>query len=446
MKRILFLVVALLLLFTLAGCDDESDKPAIKDEIGEIEEEANEEAPVEVPEEEVKPEAFYTGVVCQLPSSGTSPFTALKTDGTYDKLGERGVYGYPETTDDGKYVFFRQSVDGVERLFVMTPNERPFELAGNASDFILDDAGKWVAARCKDGFYFATDFTKPCEKIVDMDSVKSILVSEDGKKATLLDDEKNLYFVDIESKTYALIDSSVEFVIKRICENLVYYAKEDGLYEYKNASSAFVSDWWLSTDFPEIFATGTERERSYHYINSDGTVFDIEDEISVSSYTKMSKNNKYFVTGSGKTLYRYEVTPTGLINKTELLGNGITIYNINNDGVVLACSSKDQSFGIFENGEYKKLSDGMLLVNHMGYSSCVHFGNGCVYFLNDGVLYRYTFGGEVEVLAENVYSIAANGDYCYYTANYNKSSQKGDVYAVGSEEAADDAVMYIFAR
>lgn len=442
MKRMLYLLTAVFLSFSLVSCDD-AKKTLSENSVGEIK---NEETPVETPEEEIKSEVFYTGVVCQLPSSGTYPFTALKTDGTYDKLGEKGVYGYPEITDDGKYVFFRQSIDRIERLFVMTPDERPFELVQNASAFTLDKEGKWVAVRCKDGFYFATDFTKPCEKIVDMDSILSFLVSEDGKKATIIDSDNNLYFVDIPSKTSVLVDSSVEFVIKKICDNLVYYAKEEGLYEYKNGTSTFVSDWWLSTDFPEIFATGTERERDYHYINSDGTTFDIEDEVSISSYTKMSRNNKYLVSGSGKTLYRYEVTPTGLINKTELHGNGITIYSINNDGVVLACSSKDQSFGIFEEGEYKKLSDGMLLINHMGYSSCVHFGNDCVYFSKDNVLYKYTFGGEVETLKEDIYSIAANGDYCYYTANYDKSASRGDLYAVGQEEMLDDRIMYVFAR
>ena len=160
----------------------------------------------------------------------------------------------------------------------------------------------------------------------------------------------------------------------------------------------------------------------------------------------MSRNNKYLVSGSGKTLYIYEVTPTGLINKTELHGNGITIYNINNDGVVLACSSKDQDFGIFENGEYKHLSDGMLLINKMGYSSCVHYGNNCVYFSKDIVLYKYTFGGEIETLKEDIYSFAANGDFCYYTANYDKSAERGDLYAVGTEEMVDDRIMYVFVR
>ena len=97
-------------------------------------------------------------------------------------------------------------------------------------------------------------------------------------------------------------------------------------------------------------------------------------------------------------------------------------------------------------GEYKKLSDGMLLINHTGYSSCVHFGNNSVYFLYNGVLSKYTFGGEVEVLKEDVYSIAASGDFCYYTANYNKNSEKGDLYVVGKDAMIDDAIMYVFKR
>ena len=446
MKRIIYLILALLLVLSFAGCDDGEKAPSntpVSENVGEIK---NDDATVEKPEEEIKPEVFYTGVVCQLPSNGTYPFTALKTDGTYDKLGEKGVYGYPEITDDGKFVFFRQSIERIERLFVMTPDSRPFELAQNAKAFTLEKSGKWVAVRCEDGFYFTTDFTKPCEKIVEMDSITNLLVSDDGKKATLVNDEGTLYFVDIPSKTFVTVDTGVEFVIKKICENLFYYAKEDGLYEYKNGTSTFISEWWLSTDFPEIFATGTERDRTYHYINSDGTTFEIDDDVSISSYTKMSRNNKYLVSGSGKTLYRYEVTPTGLINKTELHGNGITIYNINNDGVVLACSSKDQDFGIFENGEYKHLSDGMLLINKMGYSSCVHYGNNCVYFSKDIVLYKYTFGGEIETLKEDIYSFAANGDFCYYTANYDKSAERGDLYAVGTEEMVDDRIMYVFVR
>lgn len=446
MKRIIYLLVALLLVFTLAGCDNGDAAPE-KDKAGETVGEVlgGEDTPDE-PKEEIKPEVFYTGIVCQLPSGGSYPFTALKTDGTYDKMGDSGVYGYPEVTDDGKYVFFRQSIDRIERLFVMMPNEKPFELAMDAKAFTLDDAGRWVAVRCKDGFYFGTDFSKPLEKIVEMDSIASYVVSADGACATLTDDEGNLYFVDIATKTSTFVDTGVEFVIKGICPSLLYYAKDEGLYEYRNGTSAFISEWWLSTDFPEIFATGTERERSYHYINSDGTTFDIPEEVSISSYTKMSRNNKYLVSGSGKTLYKYEVTPTGLINKTELLGNGITIYTVNNDGVVLACSSREQSFGIFENGEYKKLSDGMLLINHMGYSSSVHFGNNSVYFLKDGVLSKYTLGGEVETLKEGVYSIAADGDYCFYTANYDKSAERGDVFLVGREEMVDDKVMYIFSR
>ena len=217
MKRIIYLILALLLVLSFAGCDDGEKAPSntpVSENVGEIK---NDDATVEKPEEEIKPEVFYTGVVCQLPSNGTYPFTALKTYGTYDKLGEKGVYGYPEITDDGKFVFFRQSIERIERLFVMTPDSRPFELAQNAKAFTLEKSGKWVAVRCEDGFYFTTDFTKPCEKIVEMDSITNLLVSDDGKKATLVNDEGTLYFVDIPSKTFVTVDTGVEFVIKKIC-------------------------------------------------------------------------------------------------------------------------------------------------------------------------------------------------------------------------------------
>ena len=158
MKRTFCLIIALLFVLSLASCGNTEKYPAndmVEENVGEIKEETTNEAP----KEEIKPEVYYTGVVCQLPSSGTYPFTALKTDGSYDKLGEKGVYGYPEITEDGKYVFFRQSIERIERLFVMTPGSLPLELAQNASSFTLEREGKWVAVRCKDGFYFTTDFS-----------------------------------------------------------------------------------------------------------------------------------------------------------------------------------------------------------------------------------------------------------------------------------------------
>ena len=313
MKRILYLLFALILVFSLVSCDEE-ETPS-QDAVGEVNGALKNEETLNKEEKEEKPEVFYTGVVCQLPSSGSYPFTAIKTDGTYDKLGETGVYGYPEVTSDGKFVFFRQSIERIERLFVMSPNSKPQELAQNASSFTLEEDGKWVAVRCKDGFYFTTDFSKPCEKIADISSIASFYVSSDGKKAAILDYDENLYLADIPSKSYTAVDSGVKSVIKKVCDNLFYYAKSDGLYEYRNGTSTFISSWWASTDFPEIFATGTERERTYHYINSDGTTFDIPEDASISSYTKMSPNNKYIVSGSGATLYRFEVTPTGLTNK-----------------------------------------------------------------------------------------------------------------------------------
>ncbi len=453
MKKIIYLLIAVFLMFSLVSCnEDKTDEKTDvngNEAVENIGESNTEQSPKE---EEKKPEVFYTGVVCQLPSNGTAHFTALKTDGTYDRLGERGVYGYPEITEDGKYIFYRQTQadpetrEYTERLFVMTPANKAFELAENATAFTLDKQGRYVVARCKDGLYFTTDFSKKCEKILDMESISSFIVSESGAKAAVVNSDTDLVFVDIATKTSTPVDTGVTYVMKRVCDNALYYAKEDGLYLYSNGTSSFVSSWWLSTDFPEIFATGTERERQYHFLNSSGVLIDIEDEAKISSYTVISPNRKYLVSGSGATIFRYEITENGLTNKTELHGKNMTIYRVNNDGIVLACSANDQSFGIFETSEYKKLSDGMLLINRTGFSSCVHFANDCVYFIKDNVLYKYTFGGETETLKEDVYSIAANGNWCYYTANYDKSSEKGDLFAIGKDEMIDDNIKYVYVR
>ncbi len=454
MKRILLILAALVLCFCLIACDEDTAKDdGNLPENEKVEDNIGGKTPEKEEEEVKKPEVFYTGMVYQLPSNGTAKFNALKTDGTFDSLGDRGVYGYPEITEDGKYIFYRQTQPNAEtreytqRLFVMKPGESAFELAENAKAFVLSKDEKCIAANCGNSVYFTDDFSKRCEKIFETtESVTSLILSETSTKIACVDYVGNLYMIDIASKTSTPIDTGVTYVIKRVCDNTLYYAKDDGLYLWSNGASTFVSNWWLSTDFDQIFATGTERERQYHYITSNGTVYDIDPDVKVSSFSMMSSNEKYFVTGSGATLYRYEITDSGFINKTELKGEDMTIYRINNDGIVVACSADDKSFGIFETSEYKKLSDGMLLINRMGYSSCVHFADGCVYFSADNNLYKYTFGGETELVAENMYSFAADGNWCYYTNNYDKSKEYGDLWSVGGDAMIDDYVKYIYVR
>lgn len=403
--------------------------------------------------EEIAPEVFYTGVVYQLPAGGTAKFNALKTDGTYDELGERGVYGYPEITEDGKYIFYRQTQanadtrEYTERLFVKQPGQKAFELAEYAKSFVLSKDESCVAAVCEDGIYFTDDFSQKCEKLVDnTEFVSTCVISQTNKTVVFLDDNGKLTAVDVATKTATVVDTDVTYVMRRVCDNALYYAKESGFYLWNGSASSFVSDWWKSTDFVQIFAVGTERDRQYYYLTATGKVFEIDGEIEVSSFSAMSPNEKYFVTDSGDTIYRYEITDTGFVNKTEFKGKDMNIYSVNNDGVVVACSSSESSFGIFENSAYKKLSDGILLAHQKGYSSCVHFAKGCVYYCAEDTLYKYTFGGTSEMIAENVFSFVANGDHCYYTTNYNKSKEYGDLYSVGADTMIDDYVKYVYIR
>lgn len=447
MKAIFSLLLSVVLLLALVSCGGDSVKTDIPENTGSAGEITTDVVTEAEPVEAV-PEVFYTGIYYQTPSSGTARVHVHKTDGTTDDLGERGVYGYPDFTDDGKYVAYRQTKrndagDYTERLFVMTPGGKTYELAENASSFVLDDDGEYIVARCKDGLYYTNDLTAPAEKIVD-GLFTSVIVSTSKSKIACVDKDNTLHFVDIAAKTDTVVADGVEHVMKRVCDNAVYYATDSGLYVYANGTSTFVSDWWLSTDFGQIFATGTERERSYHYLTVGGTLFDIPSEARISSLTHISSNEKYLVSGSGDTVLRYEITDTGLISKTEFQGDDLTLYMVNDDGVIFACASGSQSFGVYENAEYKKLSDGILLARKMGYSPCVHLVDDGVYFSYEDTLYKYTIGGTIETVAENIYSFAANGEWCCYTANYDQSKEYGDMYEAGRTDMVDDFVKYIY--
>lgn len=425
-----FMVVCLC--FSLCACGEDSGSADDNSVSGEISSE----------KEDEKPKVVYTEIVCHV---GQNTFKALKSDGSYDDL--KDVYGTPVATADGKYIFSRQAKKDpqtgkrIEKLFVMQPGEEGVELANKAVAFVLSYDESCVVVQCNDGVYFTNDFSKPCEKIADIDAYyNSCIVSETKTKVAYLErDENILYLIDISAKEAIVVDKDVLAIAKRFSDNALYYVKnnsegENCLYVWDGTASNFVSNNWKNCVLDAAYTVISESGNKHYFLNSDGKLQSFaDDDFYYSATAALSPNKKYYAYTKDGDLYRYEITENGLTNKTVFEGKEIFSFMVHDSGAIVACDSKEKTFALYDDVGCKKIfDDHTILSARAGYGSTAYFGKDCVYFLFERTLYKYSFTGELETIAESVYSFASKGDYCYYLTNYN--NEFGDVFQVGADE------------
>lgn len=255
--------------------------------------------------------------------------------------------------------------------------------------------------------------------------------------------------------TYALYKVENDSLVENIADNLKsgYISQIMSQQAEGSAEKILFSTVESFSDAKnKVSNLNSETETNDLIILSDGNIVstanaNIDQE---ASYKEISADEKYFYCKENMdeeyvgTLNRYEITSSGLINKTKISDN-VEIFSLYGDMLVIL---NDTSIGIYENETYTRLADGP--VQDDAGKKLPQYVNGALYYYEDysnnlqmGNLMRYG-NGKKDIIDIDVHEFVIHDEACYYIKDYSIGNKSGELYKYdGGAQKIDSDVAYI---
>lgn len=391
MKRILALLLASLMAFSLVACGNDNEQLDGGNNIGGTAQQTDSLDNSTAETNETMD--AYVGAFMKF--SGNNIGYMIMESGKTEELGDVGNIAY---TADGKYVVWNDKYD----LYIMQAGKSKKLLANNAKAFHLNANTGVLIAFCDDGIFATADLSKEMKKIGNAKDCYVKRISLDSNVLACIG-SGNLYTVDISTLAVTELVSTGVGRDLLICRsaNEIYFETEDHVRKKWDGSS----------------------------VSEGSAAVDVE---------ATSPNGEYVVLKENYDYYRYRVTENGLEDRTEF--TEYSQYFVSDNGVVGAELSKE--IWLF-NGNDKVVLNGTLSGYY--FQSCPPIIDKTLYYMDGSKLMAYNIDDKSNnVIAENIKSYQVRNGYCYYLTTNEEVFRVGVSDKITSDPIYSNALGFIY--